>query len=229
MENRITNFVKSVSQQIPFEAVFNPWRDVDRENDISEKAPEIRRDQLAHYFNSRLRSARFLIIGEALGYQGGHFSGIAMTSERILLGHQIDREIHPADVLPDLKPQRTSKPEIMPNGFNEPTATIVWGLISNSGSNPLEFVLWNSFPWHPYHAGKGILSNRKPKSKEMDYASGLLNDFVELYPGRPIFAMGRVASASLDKMGIENYPVRHPAQGGARKFRNQMQDYLSKF
>src|SRR5436305_3610278 len=74
----------------PTGAVFNPWWQNDDENDISQNSPAIRRKHLAVYFRERLGKARLAILGEALGYRGGHFSGIPMTSERMLLGKQPD-------------------------------------------------------------------------------------------------------------------------------------------
>src|SRR4029450_7132240 len=60
----------------PSGAVFNPWWQIDEENDISPHSPAIRRKHLAVYFRERLGKARLAIVGEALGYRGGHFSGI---------------------------------------------------------------------------------------------------------------------------------------------------------
>src|SRR6476659_11260129 len=81
----LDNFVRLLKKS-PSGAVFNPWWQIDQENDISRNAPDIRRRQLRAYLCERLGTARLAIIGEALGYRGGHFSGIPMTSERILLG-----------------------------------------------------------------------------------------------------------------------------------------------
>src|SRR6266481_8640720 len=74
----------------PSGAVFNPWWQIDEENDIGPHSPAIRRKHLTVYFRERLGKARLAIVGEALGYRGGHFSGIPMTSERMLLGNQAD-------------------------------------------------------------------------------------------------------------------------------------------
>src|SRR6266567_3140837 len=101
----------------PSSAVFNPWWQVDKENDFAPSAPRIRREQLRAYLRDRLGKARLAVIGEALGYRGGHFSGIPMTSERLLLGRKTG--IAPQRILLEIRPQRTSKPQKRPDGFSE--------------------------------------------------------------------------------------------------------------
>lgn len=69
-------------QQYSSPQVFNPWADYDTECDIGPQAPVIRAANFLRYLKLR-QNAHFLFIAEGLGYQGGHFSGMAMTSERI--------------------------------------------------------------------------------------------------------------------------------------------------
>lgn len=88
--------------------VFNPWRDYEPGLDIGPSAPEIRYHNLQRYLELRL-NAHYLFIAEGLGYQGGRFSGMAMTSERILLGHH--PEVRPEEVLGEWNYQRTSNPD----------------------------------------------------------------------------------------------------------------------
>src|SRR5215831_20162658 len=128
--NQVDDFLRLLKRS-PFGAVFNPWWQIDEENDIGLHAAAIRRKHLAGYFRERLSKARLAIVGEALGYRGGHFSGIPMTSERMLLGKQ-------RHILAGIKPRRTSKPSVCPYGFSEPTATIVWGALLKMGALPDE-------------------------------------------------------------------------------------------
>jgi hypothetical protein len=222
MSARIDEFLTLLRNPPEMKNVFNPWRNMDRENDIGPGAPGIRLRHLRQYLEARLKSAKYLIVGEAIGYQGGHFSGIAMTSERILLGYKRKEGINPEDVLADAGHGRTSKPDISPNGFSEPTATIVWGTLLNSGLRPGEFVLWNIFPWHPYDQKRGALSNRRPSEREMEHATPAIRKFLALFPGRKIIALGRTSYFKLRSMGIDCYGVRHPANAGAALFRDQI-------
>ncbi len=222
MEKRVERLLALLKQSPQARNIFNPWRDVDPENDLGPEAPAIRTAHLRHYLENRLHSARYLLIGEAIGYQGGHFSGMAMTSERILLGYLTGKGILPEDVLPGLEPRRTSRPEVMPKGFTEPTATIVWGTLLKHGIRPDEFVLWNIFPWHPFDPEKGRLSNRRPAERELRSAYPVIERFLELFPGRTIIALGRISANILKSMKVDCYEVRHPANAGAAEFRRQI-------
>jgi uracil-DNA glycosylase len=181
-----------------------------------------------------VRSARVAIIGEALGYRGGHFTGIPMTSERILLGRNsiiaatlCDRRTQtvghrlPLQIIP-MAPKQTSKRTLCRDGFSEPTATIVWAALLNAGLNPEQFVLWNAFPWHSFDPHSGMLSNRMPKKSECACGVVILKRFVELFSLQRFVALGRVAHEQLRAIGIEAQYVRHPASGGAKLFRQQI-------
>ena len=207
---------------------FNPWYQTDTQHELSEKGPEIRRNQLKSYLEERLESAKYLFIAEALGYQGGHFTGIAMTSERILLGHHEPVHGIPSDgAFTSIEAQRTSKPEVKEKGMSEPTATIMWKAIYQLGIDPYETVLWNALPWHPYDPEDGLLSNRTPTDSELEKGYPSLQTFLDLFPDGQIIAVGRKCEQSLDAFSISDYtPVRHPANGGAPKFRRQMKELI---
>jgi uracil-DNA glycosylase len=214
----IDNFLRLLKTS-PSGAVFNPWWQVDEENDIPQ-APRIRREQLRAYLYDRLGKARLAIIGEALGYRGGHFSGIPMTSERLLLGRKTG--IAPQRILLGITPQRTSKPQKCPDGFSEPTATIVWSTLLRLELSPAEFVLWNAFPWHSFDPRRGRLSNRTPTNSEQSAGIPVLNAFLDLFPCHEVVALGRIAAAQLKDLAVSARYVRHPASGGAKLFRIQI-------
>jgi len=222
----ISKFIDTLKQSPKESPVFNPWWQPDPINDIDKKGPAIRRKQLRHYLNKRVGFATCLLVGEALGYQGGHFTGIPMTSERILLGGHAKKGILPQHVFSDLQPRRTSRPEIKPGGFSEPTATIVWEHIIRSKFDPRYFILWNAFPWHPFKPKSGYLSNRTPTEKELSAGTPILKDMIQMSGVKIVIAVGEKSHAVLQKIGIAAQKVRHPANGGAKKFRVQLSQTL---
>ena len=217
----VEQFIRMLKKS-PSAAVFNPWWQVDKENDIGCNAPGIRRKHLCAYLCDRLGKARLAVIGEALGYRGGHFTGIPMTSERILLEKKKDLGIEPNDVFSGITPRRTSKSQKCRDGFSEPTATIVWSTLLKLALPPEQFVLWNAFPWHSFDSRAGLLSNRTPTHAERCAGISALKAFLDLFPCDEFVALGRVAAEQLKELDVSAHYVRHPASGGAKLFRQQI-------
>jgi len=205
----------------PRGAVFNPWWQVDADNDIGAQAPRIRREQLRAYLRERVGTAQLALVGEALGYRGGHFSGIAMTSERMLLGGKAADGIEPRHVFASRPPRQTSRPDKYPRGFAEPTASIVWGTLLELGFGADRFVLWNAFPWHSFDPRSGMLSNRTPTPSELAVGLPVLEAFLKLFACERVVAVGRLAAAQLAGLHSPVECLRHPASGGAALFRKQ--------
>ncbi|MDA0225514.1 MAG: uracil-DNA glycosylase [Proteobacteria bacterium] len=197
--------------------VFNPWREHDAGHDLDARAPEIRARQLEAYLSERAGRARLLLVAEAAGYQGAKFTGCAMTSERILLGHLAARGVRPGDVIAG-RVERTSRPALRPLGFNEPTATVVWRTLLEATGDARAWVNWNAFAFHPHRPG-APLSNRTPVPAERQAGRPFLEAFLEIFPGTTVIAVGQQAAALLGTLGVPNSPVRHPSMGGATRFR----------
>ncbi len=199
--------------------VFNPWA----EQCVYDAVPNAhlgRKERLAAHLGQPKRLA--ILVGEASGYQGCRYSGITFTSERLLLEGAIPR-------LPALDGRLTTRR--LP--FSEPSATIVWGILQELKIAD-QVVLWNAFPWHPMKgnskkAKKGALihSNPTPTRQELQEGLPLLELLLERFEQVPVIAVGRKAAESLDRLGIETeLEVRHPAMGGATKFRAAMRSFL---
>jgi hypothetical protein len=126
------------------------------------------------------------------------------------------------NIVAGIKPRRTSKSSVCPNGFSEPTATIVWGALLKIGVLSDEFVLWNAFPWHSFDPRRGMLSNRMPNKSERAAGLPVLKAFLELFSRDQVVALGKIAAAQLEELNVNAHCVRHPASGGAKLFRQQI-------
>lgn len=223
------DFLRSIAEYEATSDTFNPWLEFDPIYDFGEEAPAIRLAHLREYLGYRIEKAKYLLVAEAVGYQGAKFSGIPMTSERILLGHHGDIPV--IDIMPNLRAHRTSNRLNAPSktvkecGFAEPTATIVWGLIRELRLRPGEVILWNTFPFHPFQKAKGALSNRPPRRDELALGKEYLDRLLSLCPHEvQIIGVGEKASQTLGEGCLK---VRHPANGGATMFREQMSKLVS--
>jgi uracil-DNA glycosylase len=129
-----------------------------------------------------------MLVGEAPGYRGCRFSGIAFTSER------------------SLPPERRSSTKLA--AWIEPSATIIGGAL-RAADLEAETVLWNACPLHP--AGGSPLSNRTPSRAELEAGLEWLTRLIALLAPSLVVAVGRSAQRSLPGAPV----VRHPANGGA--------------
>src|SRR5437763_5299236 len=127
-------------------ATFNEFREVG--SDDLPDGPAIRLANLRHYLDERA-AADVLAIGEAAGYQGMRWSGIAFTSE--------------FDLLRWGEPYRRSSQRVRP--WKEPSGTIVHGVLEELGAEH-RVILWNTVPTHPHLPGLPS-SNRRPTRAEI--------------------------------------------------------------
>ena len=186
--------------------VFNPWADLDPLDLAASAAPAGPRARLARLTAHFGASPRLLLLGEASGYQGCHFSGIPFTNEKLLLAGRIPRVRVAARI--------TSRP----GPWCEPSATVVWGALHALGLAH-DTVLWNAFAWHPFKPGSPY-SNRAPTRDELEAGRTVLDGVLDSFPAARVVAVGKVAERALRTLGREPVAtLRHPSMGGATEFR----------
>lgn len=165
-------------------------------------APGIRLANLRRYLEERA-GAEVVAIGEAAGYQGMRWSGIAFTSE-------FDLDCWGAPY------RRTSTRHRL---WREPSGTIVHRLLREHQAER-RVILWNTVPTHP-HDRANPLSNRRPSGPEVEAGLSFTRRLLEaLGRERVVVAIGKVAALALGELAWKQ--VRHPANAGAARFRREM-------
>lgn len=182
--------------------LFNPWRE-GCHFDTEKNSKDSKLERLARHLDC---DARLILVGEAPGYQGCRYSGIAFTSERLLIEGVIPR-------IPQIG-HRLSKRE---RPFSEPSATIVWKTLYQLGLAE-KTILWNAVQLHPFKPNTPW-SNRTPTDAELAYGGPALRLLREFYPNAKVVAVGQKAAGVLQMQNIPfEATVRHPANGGATLF-----------
>ncbi len=182
--------------------LFNPYRD-QCSHDSACNGPDAKLSRLVSHLNC---NPEFIVCGEAIGYAGGRYSGIAFTSERLLGEGVIPR-------IPALGLRLTKRR--LP--FSEPSATIVWKTLYRLGIAE-RTILWNAVQLHPYKVDTPW-SNRTPTPDEVALGEPALRLLIEAFPKAKIVAVGKKSDGLLRDMGIVPIAaVRHPANGGATLF-----------
>lgn len=211
LESRIA-YIKALSEST-LEGVFNPWRDVCQLDLFGKDSPVQRAERLLSHIS--IEKPLLIACGEAPGYQGCRYSGIPFTSEALLMKNAIPRvSIHQ-------QPRLTSRR--LP--WKEPSATIVWSTLYNLDIAE-RVILSNAFPFHPYKPGLNH-SNRTPTPTELTAGGPFLQQLINIFPNTPLVAIGNSAQTVIQSLGINpDVKVRHPANGGATKFKEELNYFV---
>lgn len=205
---------KQILKSLPSrDGLLNPYNSTsgsfaeDSGEEISDLADEIRLENLVTFLtNISEKGGRALLCGEAPGYQGCRFSGVAFTSEREVLAG-LHPELTGCQVLPEVaRGQR--------HPMKEPSGQAVWEAMRRT-ERP--FFLWNSVQLHPHKEGQS-LTNRTPKKAEVELGRQSFGKLLELISPSRIVAIGRTAEKALQDWGYSIDIVRHPAYGGKPDF-----------
>lgn len=192
------------------DGLFNPWKD-SCPHDAAGNGPTEKLERLSRHLTC---DPKFILVGEAPGYQGCRYSGIAFTSERLLGEGAIPRIAALQGRLSDRH---------LP--FSEPSATIVWKTLYRLGIAE-RTILWNAMQLHPYRSDN-LWSNRTPTPEEIRLGEPAMRLLIEAFPKAQVVAVGKKAEGLLAEMGVKvTGAVRHPANGGATEFANGLQGLM---
>lgn len=201
MEKNFKNFLEELATTEVPTNVFNQYSYKYKENSI-------RRDNLLIYLRQMNRlKPKIILIGEAPGYKGSRLTGVPFTSEYILMNKMKGVELFGVENGYKLATENSRLPK-------EATATMIWDALLRHN---IVALAWNAFPFHPHKKDNGQ-SNRTPLKKELLIGERFILQMIEMFNIKKVVAMGNKAEESLNKLGIRNQKVRHPAQGGKNEF-----------
>ena len=192
-------FEEHLFEAPPAEGLFNPYRDQDPELDRP-GAVGLRRENFRSYLRCYDARPRLLLVAEAPGPWGCRFSGVPLTSEAQLADPDFPIHGHPTS--------RGATPH------QEYSARIYWRVLEPYFPR---FFTWNSVPFHPFKPGRP-LSIRTPRRSEVLAYAPLLRGVLDAARPERTLAIGRKAEQLLGHVGAPCTYVRHPSQGGAKRF-----------
>ncbi|NQW88735.1 uracil-DNA glycosylase [Curtobacterium sp. VKM Ac-2861] len=175
--------------------------------DLGSAEGRLRRSNLQRYLEQFGPAADTLLVAEAPGWRGMTNTGIPFASLREL---ETDRFSDDYLVPPE------------PTAPWEASSRVVQAALSD-WAGPLP-VAWAIFPHHPFVAPER-LTNRTPRPAEVRSGAPVALALLEALGGVDrvrVVAVGRKAQGALALAGIEAIAVRHPAQGGAKQFTEQL-------
>jgi len=173
--------------------------------DVSTAEGRLRRTNLERYLDRVGTGADTVLVAEAPGWRGMTNTGVPFTSMR------------------ELGPEYLVPPE--PTAPWEASSRVVQAALAEwHGVLPLT---WAIFPHHPFVA-PDRLTNRTPRPAEVRDGAPVALALLEALRASGstrevrVVAVGRKAQGALALAGIDAVAVRHPAQGGAKQFTEQV-------
>jgi uracil-DNA glycosylase len=181
----------------------------------------LRRHNLELYLSAMLeRRPRVLLVGEAPGYRGMRITGVPFTNRPILAGTASTRcfglfGTNRGYMLPGDLPQASA----------EPTATVMWDVLTRLEFLPL---LWSAYPLHPHRLGQPS-SNRTPSAADIVAGAPFWQRLRDIFSIDQVVAVGNIAYRSLTAVadGVAIERVRHPSHGGKVEFEAGLRALLS--
>ncbi|MBI5161957.1 MAG: hypothetical protein HY996_11170 [Micrococcales bacterium] len=171
-----------------------------------------RRRNLHRYLRlARGGGADRLLIAEAPGWRGMSVTGLPFYSVR-------EAEARPGLLTGSPDGDGVELPPDPP-ALWEASARDVWRVLARRhGPLPLS---WPIYPHHPHEPCRPR-TNRTPRAAEVRTGAPVALALIAALEGPELIAVGRKAQGALAAAGIAAPAVRHPAQGGARLFAEQL-------
>lgn len=191
------------------------------------QAASIRQENLQAYLEHFKGRPTTLIVGEAPGWRGCRFSGVAFTCEVQLTNGELSFRGKRSSLVNTrfgLNGNPGPKAASCSTGYREASSAIFWRCLLPYAQ---DFLVWNVFPFHPYQPGEA-LTNRKPVVGEVNTQIPFLVKMIERLQPEDILAVGKFAQAILRRSSIPHQPIRHPSHGGARLFEAQVLAHFGK-
>ncbi|ROP64091.1 uracil-DNA glycosylase [Curtobacterium sp. PhB115] len=176
--------------------------------DVGSVEGRLRRENFSRYLERLRPAADTLLVAEAPGWRGMTNTGIPFTSMR------------------ELDAERAGDEYLVPSAPTAPweASSRVVHQALEGWTGPLP-VAWAIFPHHPFVA-PDRLTNRTPRPAEVRSGAPVALALLDALGGVDrvrVVAVGRKAQGALALAGIDAVAVRHPAQGGAKQFTEQLQ------
>lgn len=160
-----------------------------------------RERNLRRYFG--MPHAPILLLGEAPGWRGMTVTGVPFVSAREVEAGVVEGLELPGN----------------PQAPWEASSRVVWATLRDwRGPLPLS---WPVYPLHPFSAGDPK-TNRTPRPAEVRAGAPVALELIRALDIETVVAVGRKAQGAIAAAGLEAPAIRHPAQGGASLFAEQL-------